>query len=393
MVGSGMTAAINKWQRILGLRIPEQYQTKVVLSPEQRPVVFVTHMEHHSNQTTWIETIAEVVVIEPNSEGLVCLENLRNLLDTYQNRPLKIAAITACSNITGIQTPYHDVARIMHENEGFCFVDFACSAPYVAINMHPTDPMERLDAIYFSPHKFLGGPGTPGVLVFNKDLYTLKIPDQPGGGTVRWTNPWGEHSYYDDIEAREDGGTPPFLQTIKTALCIKLKEEIGVDNILAREEELLNLFLPRFREIKGLSILADNQPHRLSIISFYIKGLHYNLGVKLLNDRFGVQARGGCSCAGTYGHYLLNVTLEHSHSITDKINAGDLSEKPGWIRISLHPTMTNAEAEFLLNAITQVAENFEKWSEDYVYDSHTNEFESKHKDTQTAKTVKAWFQL
>lgn len=377
-VGSGMTGAINKWQRILGLRIPEQYRYTTQIPQAQCPVAFVTHMEHHSNQTTWIETICEVVVVPPDENGLVSLEAFEACVAQYTDRPYKIAAITACSNITGIQTPYHDIAALMHRVGGFCFVDFACSAPYVAIDMHPEDrPDAYLDAIYFSPHKFLGGPATTGVLIFNSKLYQLKTPDQPGGGTVKWTNPWGEHRYIDDIEEREDGGTPPFLQTIQTAFCIKLKEQMGVERILAREHELLNILLPSMNNIAGLHVLAAQVSDRLGVLSFYVEGLHYNLGVRLLNDRFGIQVRGGCSCAGTYGHYLLNVSLEESHRITDEIDAGNLVHKPGWIRLSIHPTTTNAEAEYIVSALRDLAANFETWAQDYSYNPKTNEFASR----------------
>jgi len=181
-------------------------------------------MEHHSNQTSWLETIVEVVIVEPNERGLVCLESFQNTIDKYSDRTFKIAAITSCSNVTGIMTNYLEVAEIMHKASGYCFVDFACSAPYVNIDMHLANADQRLDAIYFSPHKFLGGPGTTGILVFNKSLYHNQVPDHPGGGTVDFTNPWGGHKFVDDIESREDGGTPAFLQTIKVALCVKLKD-------------------------------------------------------------------------------------------------------------------------------------------------------------------------
>ncbi|MBX7153130.1 aminotransferase class V-fold PLP-dependent enzyme, partial [bacterium] len=292
--GSGMTGVINKFQRLLGLRVPEQAVRHLHLSENERPVVFVTHMEHHSNHTSWLETIGEVVCVPPDENGAVDLNFFADAVKRYHHRQ-KIASVTACSNVTGIRTPYHTIAKMMHEAGGLCFVDFACSAPYVPIDMHPSDPLEKLDAIYFSPHKFLGGPGTPGVLIFNSDLYVNKIPDQPGGGTVNWTNPWGEVSFLDNIEVREDGGTPPFLQTIKAALCIRLKEKMNPEIMLKREEEFLPEIFKALRAIPGLHILADEHEHRLAVISFYIDGLHYNLGVKLLNDYFGIQVRGGCS--------------------------------------------------------------------------------------------------
>ena len=232
--------------------------------------------------------------------------------------------------------------------------------------MHRNDSEgEYLDAIYFSPHKFLGGPGSTGILIFNHQLYTNKIPDEPGGGTVDWTNPWGGRKYVDNIEAREDGGTPAFLQTIKAAMCLKLKEEMGVENILKREHEILDIIWEGLSEITNLHILAEKHKDRLGVISFYIDNLHYNVGVKLLNDKFGIQTRGGCSCAGTYGHYLLNVDTETSRRITTSISSGDCSDKPGWIRMSIHPTHTDIEIKFLIDGIRQLATNFEEWSKDY----------------------------
>jgi selenocysteine lyase/cysteine desulfurase len=241
--------------------------------------------------------------------------------------------------------------------------------------MHPPGrPGAALDAIYFSPHKFLGGPGTSGVLVFNTRLYRNQVPDNPGGGTVDWTNPWGEHKYVDDVEAREDGGTPGFLQAIRTALAIQLKEQMGVEQILAREHELLGIVWPALSAIPGLHLLAADQPDRLGVLSFYIEDLHYNLAVRLLNDRYGIQVRGGCSCAGTYGHYLLQVSYERSRSITDKINAGILCDKPGWVRLSLHPTMTDAEARFIVAAIRELAAQHRAWAADYRYCERRNEW-------------------
>ncbi|GAB5552141.1 MAG: aminotransferase class V-fold PLP-dependent enzyme [Saprospiraceae bacterium] len=366
---AGMTGVVNKFQRILGLKIHEKFLDQISINHEDRPVVFISHMEHHSNQTSWLETTAEVVIIPPDQDGLVCVEEFKKILSQYKTRSTKIAAVTSCSNVTGIITPYMDIAEAIHKEGGYCFVDFACSAPYIDIQMHEDDTKGRyLDAIYFSPHKFLGGPGSTGILVFNPALYTNKVPDNPGGGTVDWTNPWGEHKYINNIEAREDGGTPAFLQTIKAAMCMQLKEEMGVENILHREEELLDIIWDRLEKIPNLEILAKQHKQRLGVISFYINGLNYNVGVKLLNDKFGIQVRGGCSCAGTYGHYLLNVTPETSNNITDLINHGDCSLKPGWIRMSIHPTMTNAELMFILDSIEQLAEHHQEWVKDYHID-------------------------
>jgi selenocysteine lyase/cysteine desulfurase len=366
---SGMTGVINKFQRILGLKVHESFKDSIKISEADRPIIFITHMEHHSNQTSWIETIGDVVIVPPDDKGLVSVENFRTAIKQNANRKTKIAAITSCSNVTGIMTPYMDIAALIHEFDGLCFVDFACSAPYVSINMHEDDKSGRfLDAIYFSPHKFLGGPGTTGILIFNQKLYSNTIPDNPGGGTVDWTNPWGEHRYIKNIEAREDGGTPAFLQTIKAAMCMNLKEEMGVNNISRREKEILDIIWASLSNISNLHVLADEHKERLGIISFYIDNLHYNLGVKMLNDRFGIQTRGGCSCAGTYGHYLLNVNREYSKKITDLIDAGNCSTKPGWIRLSIHPTHTNDEINFMMSAVKQLAEHHQDWKKDYRMD-------------------------
>lgn len=372
-----MTTVINKLQRMLGLRVPEQFQDQIDLPEQQKPVVFLTHMEHHSNQTTWNACLVTVVVLKKTKQGLPCSDDLQQKLLEYQHRPMKIGSFTACSNVTGIKTDYHSLAKIMHQHGGVCFVDFACSAPYVEINMHPADPEEKLDAVFFSPHKFLGGPASSGVLVFDKTLYANKVPDQPGGGTVTWTNPWGEQGFFDDIETREDGGTPGFIQTIRVALAMKLKDEMGVANIQQREAQLTDILMTGMSQIDKVEMLEKDIKDRLCIVSFYVRDLHYNLIVRLLNDKFGIQTRGGCSCAGTYGHILLNVDKSTSESITNKIDQGDLSEKPGWVRISLHPTSTDAEARFIVDAVRQVVENAAAWSKDYEFDLCSGDFKPK----------------
>jgi selenocysteine lyase/cysteine desulfurase len=386
---SGMTGVVNKLQRILGLRVPERLLPYVSLPESERPVVFITHMEHHSNQTSWLETLAEVVCVDPDDDGLVDPGRLREAVSRYAGRPL-IGSFTACSNVTGVRTPVHELARIMHEAGGLCFVDYAASAPYDPIDMHPGDALERLDAIFLSPHKFLGGPGSAGVMVFDGRLDRNRVPDHPGGGTVDWTNPWGEHRFVENLEDREDGGTPAFLQTIRAALAVRLKEEMNPDRMREREDEMLARALPALRAVPGLHILADHLEDRLGVLSFYLDHVHYNLVVKLLNDRFGVQVRGGCSCAGTYGHYLLHVDRDRSRRITEAIDHGDLSGKPGWVRLSLHPTMTDRELDWTLDAIRQIAGRADEWEADYRYDPHANEYVHRE-DVAQADAVAAWF--
>jgi selenocysteine lyase/cysteine desulfurase len=402
--GTGMTSAIAKLQRILGLKVPEQairyctftngeYSKCRDIPNENRPVVFITHTEHHSNHTSWFETLADVVVLEPSPDLTVDPGSLRKEILKYKNRPLLIGSFTACSNVTGYMPPYSELARIMHEHNGYAFIDFAASAPYVDIDMHPEDKLERLDAIFFSPHKFLGGPGSAGVLIFNKELYKNDIPDSPGGGTVKWTNRWGGYSYISDIEVKEDGGTPGFLQGIKAALAVTLKENMGTQKIHQREKELIDIAFEKLSEIKSLHILAENVNERLGVFSFYVDNVHHNLFSSLLNDRFGIQVRGGCSCAGTYGHFLLNVDFKLSKEITDMIDAGDLSMKPGWIRLSLHPTMTNEELVYICEAIRKTVKNAEEWKKDYSYDRHTNEFNHLSFSQKNDSSCAEWFKL
>ncbi len=388
--GSGMTAVINKFQRMLGLKYCGKISHTECMAKRDRPVVFITHMEHHSNHTSWYETNADVVIIDPDENLQVSPENLRIKLEEYKERPFKIGSFTACSNVTGIRTPYYELAKIMHEFGGVVFIDYAASAPYDKMDMHPADPMEKLDAVMFSPHKFLGGPGSSGVLVFDQSMYHNTVPDQPGGGTVDWTNPWGKYKYVDDIEVREDGGTPGFLQTIRTALAIRLKEKMGIRNIHQRENELLQIAFNGLDSIPEVVILDDKHRDRLGVISFYVAKIHYNLLVKLMNDLYGIQVRGGCACAGTYGHILLEVSHELSDEITNRITQGDLSLKPGWVRWSLHQTTTNQEVELFISSLHDIVDNYETYAKDYVYFPKENIYRHKN-ENQYATVVNNWF--
>jgi len=391
--GYGMTGVVNKLQRILDLKVNQRLFNKSNLKDEDKPVVFVTHMEHHSNHTSWYETVADVVILQPDKDLLVDPDELRKEIVKYKNRKLKIGAFTAASNVTGIASPYYELGKIMHEHGGLCFVDFAAAAPYVDINMHPEDPLMKLDAIYFSPHKFLGGPGSSGVIVFDSSLYNHAAPDQPGGGTVDWTNRWGEYKYSDDIELREDGGTPGFLQGIRAALAIELKDEMGTLQIKKREDELIKQAFHGLQKIPGIKILADNVTERIGVVSFLHDKIHYNLIVKLLSDHFGIQVRGGCVCAGTYGHFLLNVSHTESEAIANKIESGDLSSKPGWVRWSLHPTTTDKEVKYFIFAIEEIVKNAAIWSKDYNYDKRVNEYYHKEDEGLRKKMVGDWFKF
>lgn len=352
--GSGMTGALGKLIRMLGLWAHEDHKAAAMHSQGLRPLVYITHREHHSNHTMWLESLAEVRLIPAVDGDNIDLLWLAQDLARESVDRVKLASVTAASNVTGVRTPYREIAGLMHDHRGVCFVDFAASAPYDAIDMHPNE-RESLDAIFFSPHKFLGGPGSQGVLIFSGKLYHNRIPEQPGGGTVVWTNPWGEHRFVKDIEQRENGGTPGILQTIKTALAIALKEEMGVERIAAREAQLNQHFFDRLETIDGVKIMAPQHRERLSIFSIVFEHMHYRTAVRLLSDHFGVQARGGCACAGTYGHILLGIDRCTSRSITDLLDQDSDADKPGWVRISFHPCMTLADIDQIADAVAAVA--------------------------------------
>lgn len=353
-VGSGMTGALAKLIRMMGWWCHEQHRAAVLATMTEKPLVYITHREHHSNHTMWIESLVELKIIPALTGDQIDLAWLAKDLLKEKNRPVKIASITAASNVTGIETPFREIANMMHAQNGYCFVDFAASAPYVDIDMHPASG-EWLDAIFFSPHKFLGGPGSSGVLVFNKALYQNKVPEQPGGGTVVWTNPWGEHRFISDIEQRESGGTPGILQTIRTAMAIQLKEEMGTQRMFEREQYLNAILFSRLQRIEGVRILSEQHKHRLSVFSIVFNDIDYKTAVQRLSDDYQIETRGGCACAGTYGHHLLDIDYCTSKHITDQLDDESQSLKPGWVRVSLHPCMSEEEIHAIADAVEKVA--------------------------------------
>ena len=354
LTGTGMTGALAKLIRLLGLWVHERHRDALMPDRDRQPLVYVTHMEHHSNHTLWLETLAEVCVIPPTETGEVDLAWLAGSLDRQPSGRPVFASVTAASNVTGVAAPYRSIARLLHRAGGYCFVDFACAAPYVDIDLHPADD-EPLDAVFFSPHKCLGGPGSAGVLVFNRYLYRNRVPDQPGGGTVLWTNPWGEHRFLDDIVQRESGGTPGILQGLKAAMALQLKEAIGTRAMGERERELNRRFFDRLDAMSGVRLLAGDQRDRLSVFSVIFERLPYTQAVRRLSLDYGVEARGGCACAGTYGHYLLDIDRTTSRRITERLDRGELDAKPGWVRLSFHPMMTFAEVDRVADAVEAVA--------------------------------------
>ena len=383
--GTGMTGALAKLHRIMALKPKDSTSAS-----EDRPVVFISHMEHHSNQVPWMALDVDVVLLEPNDQLQICAKTLETQLKKYADRKVKIGSFTACSNVTGAIAPFYELAALMHAYDGLCFVDFAASAPYETIDMHPKHPAQKLDAIFFSPHKFLGGPGTCGVLVYDKKLHKNTIPDNPGGGNVKWTNPWGEYGYHTDLETREDGGTPGILQVIRTALCLKLKEQMNPVKMKQREHELLELFYDQISDLREVELLGNRNEDRIGCVSFNISGMHYNLVVRLLNDRFGIQTRGGWSCASSFAHYLFKVKADKSKDLMEAIENKQLTDKPGWVRVSLHPVMTDAEVIFITQAIKEIVENQKEWASEYSYNPASNEFDSpKQGDSRLKENMKA----
>ena len=367
--GSGATAAINKLVDILELRIPADLDARWGLSEHipdaERPVVFIGPYEHHSNELPWRESIADVVTIPEDLDGRVDLEALEHALHTYANRPLKIGSFSAASNVTGIGSNTGAITAMLHRHGALSFWDFAAAGPYVQIEMNmrddrPEGDLLYKDAIFLSPHKFIGGPGTPGVLVAKRSLFRNRVPAAPGGGTVAYVNP-EEHRYLSDPEHREEGGTPAILESIRAGLVFQLKEAIGWETIRAREETFIRRAITSWEENPSIEILGNRDAWRLSIVSFVIRHrggyLHHNFVVALLNDLFGIQARGGCSCAGPYGHRLLGIDLATSREFEREILDGCEGIKPGWVRVNFNYFISDTVLEYILAAVHLVAEH------------------------------------
>lgn len=364
--GSGCTGAIDKIIGILGLRVPagldDRYHLTDVIPIDERPVVFIGPFEHHSNELPWRESIADVVVIPQDQDGHIDVAALEEALVRYESRPIKIGSFSAASNVTGIVSDTVLIASLLHAHGALSFWDFAAAAPYVEIQMCPTPestPGAYKDAVFLSPHKFIGGPSTPGVLVVRRELLTNQVPDVPGGGTVAYVNPT-EHRYLTDPTQREEGGTPAIVESIRAGLVFQLKEAVGVDVIRAHEEDYLRRAVEEWRREPTIEILGDLAAQRLSIISFVVRApsgkyLHHNFVVALLNDLFGIQSRGGCSCAGPYGHRLLGIDLDRSHEFEREIGHGCEGIKPGWVRLNFNYFLSEAVFSYLVEAVRLVA--------------------------------------
>ncbi len=381
--GSGATGAINKLIDILNLRLPadldERYALSAQIPAEQRPVVFIGPYEHHSNELPWRESIADVVVIGEDPDGHVDLAELESALVRHAARPLKIGSFSAASNVTGIGSDTHTIGALLHRHGALAFWDFAAAGPSVKMEMNmadggPDGALVYKDAIFLSPHKFIGGPGTPGVLVAKRHLFKNRVPAVPGGGTVAYVNP-EEHRYLADPEHREEGGTPAIVESIRAGLVFQLKDAVGWQTIRAREEDFIRRAIASWSQNPHIGILGNRDAWRLSIVSFVIRHtgagsaryLHHNFLVALLNDLFGIQARGGCSCAGPYGHRLLGIDLATSKEFEREIVRGCEGIKPGWVRVNFNYFLSEAQFEFLLEAIHLVADHGWKLLPDYRF--------------------------
>jgi len=364
-VGSGATAAVNKLVGLLGLRIPEPLERDFALSSliprDRRPVVLAGPYEHHSNELPWLESIAEVVEVDLAADGSIDLDDLARKARAHRDRPLRLGAISAASNVTGVLTDVRAVARILHAEGALACVDYAAAGPYVPIDMHPSDGAERLDAIFLSVHKFMGGPGASGVLVAHRDLFRSRVPERPGGGTVDYVSAFGRLSvdYAPRLAEREEGGTPDILGDVRAGLAFVLKDLLGPEEILAHELALARAAGARLARHPRIRLLGPPDGRRLPILSFNVEGLHHDLVSALLDQLFGIQNRAGCSCAGPYGHRLLGIDRARSERYRHLIQAGLLGVKPGWVRVSLPFYFTEGDADFLLSAIELLADEGE----------------------------------
>ncbi len=369
--GSGSTAAVDKIVGILNLRIPadldRRYGLHARIPPEERPVVFIGPFEHHSNELPWRESIADVVTIHEDRDGHIDLGHLAEELARHADRPLRIGSFSAASNVTGICSDTRAISTLLHEHGALAFWDYGAAAPYVEMDLRrdgrtgpprPPNALDYADAAFVSAHKLIGGPGTPGLLIVRRELLRNSVPTVPGGGTVAYVNAV-EHVYLDDPERREEGGTPAIIESIRAGLVFQLKAQVGAEAIRAREESFIERALRAWTVVPGLEVLGDLRARRLSIVSFVIRHgeryLHHDYVVALLNDLFGIQSRGGCSCAGPYGHRLLGIDLERSHGFEREILHGCEGIKPGWVRVSFNYFISEAVFGYILAAVELVA--------------------------------------
>ena len=391
--GPGATAAINKLIDILGLRLPrelsQRYDLESNIPADQRPVVFIGPYEHHSNELPWRESIADVVSMPLTEHGQICLNTLQAKLLQYRDRPLKIGSFSAASNVTGIKSDVQAVSALLRRHKALSFWDYAAAAPYVGIDMNGDTP---LDAVFISPHKFVGGPATPGVLVAKRSIMNNSVPAVVGGGTVAYVTP-EDHVYIEDHERREEGGTPAIVESIRAGLVFKLQQEVGTEEIERREAAFVRSAMEVFSDCPELEILGNVDAPRLSIMSLRFKhggkDLHYGFVVSLLNDLFGIQVRGGCSCAGPYGHSLLGMDMQYSRAIESEIQQGAMVLRPGWVRLNFNYFIDEGEFEYLLSAIMLVANHGWRLLPHYHFDNDSGVWRYQRQQDRSTRSLNA----
>jgi selenocysteine lyase/cysteine desulfurase len=358
--GAGATGGIDVLVR--GMELYASPAAKEgLLRKGPRPVVFVGPYEHHSNDLPWRESLAEVVRIPLGKDGRLDLAALEALLPAYADRPLKVGAFSAASNVTGIRTDMRALARLLHRHRAILVGDYAAGAPYMEMSVGETAPGadDHIDAIVLSPHKFIGGPGASGLLVARRELFRCSVPAVSGGGTVSFVNA-ATHRYVRDVERREEGGTPNIVGNIRAGLVMQLKTDVGAGVIEQAERHIVGRIMAAWKRQPAIRILGPDDDDRIGIFSFGIdaggKQLHHSFVVALLNDLFGIQARGGCSCAGPYGHELLELSLADSATLSGLVDAGYALMRPGWVRVGANYFFSDQTVAALIKAIAFIAE-------------------------------------
>jgi len=404
--GTGATGAIDKLQQIVGVALAPATRKNIeeVLDTaagdidagrfreameDQQPVVFIGPYEHHSNEISWRQSVATTIEVQLDATGNIDLAHLERLLQDprYKNRR-RIGSFSAASNVTGIRSDVRGITTLLHKYDAMACFDFAACAPYVDIDMNPEpegeDDDPSIDAIFISPHKFLGGPGSSGVLVFNERIYDRELPPSvSAGGTVDYVG-MKDQDFISRIEEREKAGTPGVLQTLKAGLVFEIKDSVGVDVINAREHELTDRAMKSWGENENIEVLGNPDPSsRVGIISFNIKDtdgkyLHHKFMTALLNDLFGIQSRAGCSCAGPYGHRLLDIDEDTSERYRFAVQQGYCGLKPGWCRVGLHWVMDDAEAQYIIDAVHFLANEGHQFLALYDFDLETGTWKHKY---------------
>ena len=404
--GTGATGAIDKLQQIIGVALAPATRNNINKALDEldgdidsqaigermrevQPVVFIGPYEHHSNEISWRQCLATTIEVKLDATGNIDLAHLEELLKDprYENRQ-RIGSFSAASNVTGIRSDVHKIASLLHKHGAIACFDFAACAPYVDIDMNPqpasADEDPSIDAVFISPHKFLGGPGSSGVLVFNQRIYNRELPPSiSAGGTVDYVG-MKDQDFIRHIEEREKAGTPGVLQTLKAGLVFEIKDAVGVEVINAREHELTVRAMKSWGANENIEVLGNPDPSsRVGIISFNIKSdtghyLHHKFITALLNDLFGIQSRAGCSCAGPYGHRLLHIDEATSERYRAAVQQGHCGLKPGWCRVGLHWVMDDAEADYVIDAVDFLGREGSLFLNLYDFDLGTGTWKHKH---------------